>query len=67
VAISGTQYKEGGVEKLQGRGEELASYYYKGRYILSRNVVNQRNEVIKANRRVFFGRGVWWGGVDCCR
>lgn len=64
MAISGTQYKEGGVEKLQGTGEELASYYYKGGYILSRNFVNQRNEVIETKRRVsffFFGEG----GVDC--
>lgn len=52
MAISGTLYKEGGVEKFQGIGEELASYYYKGRYILSRNFVNQRNKVTKAKRRV---------------
>jgi hypothetical protein len=46
LAISGTQYKEGDVERLQGTGEELASYYYKGGYNPSNNFVNQRNTEI---------------------
>lgn len=58
MAISGTQCKEGGVEKLQGTGEELASYYYKRRYILSRNFLNKRNEVTNAKRGLSF----FWGG-----
>jgi len=63
VAISGTQYKEGGAEKLQGTGEELASYYYKRGYILSRNFVNQRNEVTETKRRLSFFFGGGGGGI----
>jgi hypothetical protein len=57
VAISGALYNEGVVEGLKGTGEELALYYYKGMYILSRNFVHQRNAVTKANREVSFLKG----------